>query len=211
MEWQYSQYDLPLLWEDACRAELEIEALKLKRELSPRGVWARLHGITAAEMTQQKIHMPGWASRALRSPNYRRVVELRKAEMVLEEVPKLRALKELIGEGVYKSAAKILLDLTLRPEKVSTSEARMLLQTLTALDERLVAPMSAEEEKDKARTAGAILLDEERFVRERLEGIPKEYHERLLQTYQQARKGALAEDRAKIISEAARAEADKHT
>jgi len=199
MEWLYDDRDLRRFWADACRAELEIEELGLSRERGHRGIWARLHGMTKEQMAEENLRMPVWASRALRSPTYLKLVELSRTEAVLDDVPRLIALKKLIAEGSYLAARKVVRDLAVNPETVSTAEARQCLKALLEMEDRLQVP--EEDNTEKARSAGAILFEEERIQREMLQGVPKEYQERLLSAYRETRLSGIREDKARVIHE----------
>jgi len=204
MEWKYKESDYQQLWADAAKVEVMIVRIgtETEKSRSPRAVWAYLHGMNLEEMRDEKLRMPAWASRALRHPTYRQMVDNLTRITVLEsDLAAAVTLKNVVKEGKQRAAIELLKQLTLLGEVIPPKDLLHIFKTLNDVDERLTLPEEAHDEEGHVKTAEEILAEEEKEFRSMVDKLPPAWQEQYLQRYQKKRGQELLDEKVKILRE----------
>ena len=199
MNWRYEEKDYQLLWADAAKLEVQLARIGRKSERGPRAVWAHLHDMTLTEMAQQHLRMPAWASRALRHPTYRTMVENLTRIVVLEsELAATVTLKNVLNESKQRAAIELLKQLTLTGELIPAKDLLAIFKTLHEIDEKLAIPEEARDEEGHTKTPEQILKEEEAQFHEMVDRLPPEWREKYLADYKRKRGQELVDEKVRI-------------
>jgi len=153
-----------------------------KKQRGPRAIWASLHGMNLQEMDEQNLRMPAWASRALRHPDYKAIVENRTRCAILNnDLAATIALKALVSEIKQRAVIAMNQQLITDPDYLKTGELSTILKTMQSIEADLKLPDALKE--GEAKSAETLLLEEEERFRESMASLPPAWREKLKDEY----------------------------